>query len=158
MRTLLALTALTVALLPAQHDHDDEHPKDFKGVLQALLRASRENLVPLKTVRIEMRPGRTYWYEVEITLPGARQCRIYEHPRPVYRCELPGSAYANLVKDVASVLGSEQWKQVAVAQSARFEPANPRRDALLEVRVKGAKAAAVVEFLLYGVDRDGIYQ
>lgn len=158
MRTLLALTLLAVALLPAQHDHDDEHPKDFKGIVQALLRASRENLVPLKTVRIEMRPGRAYWYEVEIALPGARQCRIYEHPRPVYRCEVPAGGYATLVKDVAEVLGSEQWKQVAGAQSTRFEPLNPRRDALLEIRAKGAKAAAVAEFLLYGVDRDGIHQ
>ncbi len=151
------LLACQAAPVPAQHDHDDEHPKDFKGVLEALLRASRENLAPLKTVRIEMRPGRTYWYEVEIALPGARQCRIYEHPRPVYQCQLPGSGYANLVKDAAAVLGGEQWKQVAGAQSVRFEPVNPRRDALLEIRVKGAKAAAVAEFLLYGVDRDGIY-
>ena len=68
-----------------------------------------------------------------------------------------GANVLETVKNVRAVLSAEDWKSIASAQSTRFEPLNPRRDAPIEIRLKGAKSAAIVEFLLYGVDRDGIY-
>src|SRR5262245_34337105 len=85
---LLAGAGSCIPVVSASPFHDDEHgPRSLKEVVQSLIRASRENLRPLKTSRIEMHPSRDYWYEVETKLPGARTCRIYEHPQMVYRCE-----------------------------------------------------------------------
>jgi hypothetical protein len=102
--------------LPLHDDHDHD-PETFKETLHRTVRASRENLRPLKTSRIEKYPGRDYWYEVETTLPGAQICRIYEHPQMVYRCEwkraanqTPRSLYETAARQFAEALGTTDWQ------------------------------------------------
>jgi hypothetical protein len=157
---------VTVAGLSASYTsgfffHDDEDPraKTFPDIVQRLVRASRERLRPLKTFRVDMHPSLEYWYEVEVLLPGAETCRIYEHPRMVYRCEmkvpknLPAKAvYGDVVKDVQAGLGSTDWTTHSSSdrrEITRFEPVDPRRNPEIEVRLSGSKTKPTVEFLLY---------
>lgn len=145
-----------VLLACAAWAHDDHEEKDesFKGVVQLIVRASRENLRPLKTSRIEMHPSMHYWYEVSDLIPGATMCRIYEHPRMVYRCEWatksPRPVYDKLVKDLVMSLGSEDWVLKKAATSTRFDPVRPNRNGVIDVRLGGPG----VETMFYPVQRD----
>ena len=110
-----------------------------------------------------MHPRGGYWYEVAVLLPGAEICRIYEHPQLVYRCEwhapnknTVGSVYTSMVKNVQDALGSTEWTAHSSANEGpvtRFEPANPRRNPLIEVRVAGPKANPIVQVSLFKVER-----
>ena len=146
----------------ALHGSDDREPA-FRDVVHRLVRASRENLRPIKTFRINMHPSLEYWYEVEVMLPGAKTCRIYEHPRMVYRCEWkkPDNVaakivYAGVVQELKEALGQADWTVHASSHAAhltRFEPVNPRRNPVWEVRLAGSKSTSPVEVLLFSVDR-----
>jgi hypothetical protein len=164
--TLLAFACWNTPAGTALPLHDDEHgPQSFKEVVQRLVRASRENLRPLRTFRIERHPSADYWYEVEVKLPGAKTCRIYEHPQMVYRCEwnrarnvLVNSAYANAVKSIETALDTTNWTVRSSSDGTfvtRFEPVNPRRYPVFEVRVTGQRRNPTIEVLLFPVDRWG---
>lgn len=106
----LALMLLGSGTAPALHD-DEDHPKDFPATLHRVLRAARERFRPLQGFRVEMRPGRTYWFEPKVLLPGAARCRIFEHPRASYVCEWDrGVTLAALAEKVAGALG-EEWQR-----------------------------------------------
>jgi hypothetical protein len=148
-RVLLVLVACTAWC------HDDEDKDEtFEAVVQRIVRASRENLRPLKASRIEMRPSMHYWYEVTDIIPGAALCRIYEHPRMVYRCEWKsrsaGPLHDKLVKDLAAVLGTDEWTLHRSATGTRFEPVKPNRNGVVDVLLKPAG----VEVAFYPVPRD----
>ena len=146
------------------HDDEEHDPQSFKEVVHRLIRASRENLRPLKTFRVDMHPAGNYWYEVTVLLPGAKICRIFEHPRMVYWCEwkkannVPATAvYKSVVESFQAALGSNDWNGGARSPGilTRFEPANPRRNPAIEVRLVGSNASGKVEVSLYAVDRWG---
>jgi hypothetical protein len=163
---MLALASWSPAAGSASPFHDDEHgPQSFKEIVQKLVRASRENLRPLKTFRVEMKPGREYWYEVEVKLPGAKTCRIYEHPQMVYRCEWNraptesgDSVYTTVVNRIEEALDSSNWtvrRSSNKVSVTRFEPVNPRRHPVFEVRLGGRRSDPIIEVLLFPVDRWG---
>ncbi len=168
-RRLIMLVALASWIQPATSGwlfHDDEPgPQSFKEIVQRLVRASRENLRPVRTFRVEMHPSGDYWYEVEVKLPRAKICRIYEHPKMVYRCEWKSSSnlpinaiYTDVVKHIEEALGSTDWsvpKSLNGARVTRFEPVNPRRNPVFEVRLGGQRRDPIVEVLLFPVDRWG---
>ena len=136
------LAAGLLALSAAGHDED--HVLSFAETVQLVARASREGFRPLKTFRIEMHPRRDYWYNVTNVLPGAGLCRIFEHPQLVYRCEWNGrkTTLSALAAQIGSALG-EPWKRVDVSATVvRFEPLNPRRDGLIELRQRTASLDA----------------
>jgi hypothetical protein len=65
------------------HDDEEHEQKTFKEVVQRLVRASRENLRPIKTFRVNMHPSLEYWYEVEVMLPGAKTPCYHDTPLPI---------------------------------------------------------------------------
>ena len=134
------------------HDaHDEDKDESFEAVVERIVRAARENLRPLKASRIEMHPSMHYWYEVTDTIPGASMCRIYEHPRMMYKCEWKSpAAYENVVTQLAKVLGSEEWTLKTLARSAVFEPSRAHRNGSFEVRRIGSG----MEVLVFPVVRD----
>ncbi len=70
-----------------QRDADrDQSDVTFEEALRLVIVAGRERFRPLKSFRVEVHPGRDYWYEVKVAFPGAEWCRIYEHPEMVYVC------------------------------------------------------------------------
>lgn len=149
---------------PASGFHDDDHGlESLKEVLQRIVRASRENLRPLKTSRIEIHPGDLYWYEVDTTLPGARTCRIYEHPKIVYQCEWKNSStepaaslYTGVVKQFREVLASTDWDlRTDSRKLTEFVPKDPWRNPLIQIRIGGTSRIPVIEVLVYRVDRWG---
>ena len=155
MRTFFA--ALLTCCVSAAHDHGDG-PASFRDTVQLILRSSRENLRPLKASRIEIHPRRDYWYEVTDVLPGARVCRIYEHPAMVYKCEWKAetdvsAAFARLVSDIGAVLGTEDWLPAPGARQMRFEPVNPLRNGVVEVRITGPARRSIIELLFFAVTR-----
>ena len=122
----------------AQDDHN-HLTLSFAETIQLVVRASREGFRPLKTFRIEMHPKRDYWYNVTNVLPGATQCRVFEHPQMVYRCEWTRTkeSVASLAGQIGPALG-EPWKRGdASAALVRFEPLNVRREGLVEIRGRG---------------------
>lgn len=115
--------------------HDEHLQLSFAETVQLVARASREAFRPLKTFRIELHPSREYWYNVTNALPGAATCRIFEHPRLVYRCEWSRGKQTleRLSADIAAALG-EGWKRVQRSSTlVRLEPANPVRDPAVDV-------------------------
>ena len=132
---LLAST-LAVSRLSA---HDEDQP--FAAVLQRVIRASRENFRPLEGARIEMHPGNQSYYQARIDLPGTTECRIDEHPDPVYSCRWlpPPSAPANaacpkILSDIEAALGAE-WSRTDSSQSAPAIFRNTGRYRLTRVTV-----------------------
>jgi hypothetical protein len=115
-----------VALAAAAHD--DHIVLSFAETIQLVVRASREGFRPLKTFRIEIYPKRDYWYNVTNTLPGASQCRVFEHPQLVYRCEWTRTK--ETVTSIAGQIGlalGEPWKRIDGNDTLlRFEPLNIR--------------------------------
>lgn len=163
-RVLVVLAFVLSSVAPAGaaplHDEDSLESGRFQEVMHRLIRASREKLRPLKTFRIDMRPGSVYWYEVDVVLPGAEKCRIYEHPEMVYRCEwkrpadVPSATvYASLVRALKETLSQTDWTVQASSGVTQFQPVNPRRNPLIEVRVGGPKSKPLLELLLFSVDR-----
>jgi hypothetical protein len=88
-----------------------EEQADFATGLDKLIRAGRERFRPVKTYRVDIRPGPLYWYESSVMLPGVEYCRIYEHPRRECVCQWPRKAetYAAVVDRVRESLG-DRWK------------------------------------------------
>ena len=133
-----------VLLAVAAAGHDELHELSFAETVQLVARASREGFRPLKTFRIEMHPRRDYWYNVTNVLPGASMCRIFEHPQLVYRCEWNQGKIT--LQDLAAQIGTalgDRWKRVnPSATVVRFEPHNPHRDGLVELRRLKAGADA----------------
>ena len=163
---MLALASWNPAAGSASPFHDDEHgPQSFKEIVQKLVRASRENLRPLKTFRVEMKPGREYWYEVEVKLPGAKTCRIYEHPQMVYRCEWNraptesgNSVYTTVVNRIEEALDSSNWtvrRSSNKVSVTRFEPVNPRAIPCSKCGLAGDVAIRSSRCSLFPVDRWG---
>jgi hypothetical protein len=151
----VALACYSASMVTGFHDEEEEQ-QTFREVVQRLVRASRENLRPMKSFRINMHPSLEYWYEVVVMLPGAKTCRIYEHPKMVYRCEwtMPKSAaaetvYGHVVKAIEEALGPTDWRVRSAASGTRFEPVNPHRNPVWEIR----KSGPAVEVLLFSVSR-----
>ena len=121
--------------LSAAAAHDEHHQLSFAETVQLVARASREGFRPLKTFRIEMHPRRDYWYNVTNALPGAGMCRIFEHPQLIYRCEWNRgkTTLSALAAQIGAALG-DLWKRVESPAAVVFEPLNPRRDGLVELR------------------------
>ena len=129
---LAGLLVLTAAA------HDEHLTLSFAETVQLVVRASREGFRPLKTFRIEMHPSRDYWYNVTNTLPGASQCRVFEHPQLVYRCEWARGkqTVAGIAAQIGAALG-DPWNRADTAKALRFEPLNPRREGGIEIRQRG---------------------
>ena len=154
MRWLCVIAFVCSAVASGWHDDEDE-PRTFKSIVQLIVRSSRENLRPLKTSRMEMRPSMHYWYEVTDVLPGAQTCRIYEHPRMVYKCDWKRSRDAavtqkRVAKEIGDALGSTEFRVVESQTTTRFEPLNSHRNPLVQVTV----ANGAVEVTVYPVVRD----
>jgi hypothetical protein len=143
MLSAAALACFCAALPEAARGlspHDGDHGgSDFGSALRRVIHAGREQFAPLKSFRVDIRPGRNSWYEVKASLPGADTCRIYEHPQPVYRCEWrrkreagAASGYPELVRRVEAALGDE-WSRVNRGKSTRFASRKPR-SGRIEVR------------------------
>jgi hypothetical protein len=154
-----ALVILALAVCSSGGLHDQDEPESFQEMVQRIVRSSRENMRPLKTSRIEMRPSMDYWYEVTHVLPGARTCRVYEHPEMVYKCEWKhgkdiSAAYERVANDLAGALGGVDWKTVSSRRVTRFEPFNPKRNGIVEVRVAGPTRDPVLEVMFFAVVRE----
>jgi hypothetical protein len=80
----------------------------------------------------------------------------------VYRCEwnrpkniAVDAAYASVLTAFDEALGQSEWTIRRMPRTARFEPVNPRRNPVIEVRIVGSKASPVIEISLFPVDRWG---
>lgn len=152
----LSLTFL-LSVGPVQA-HEDEHMTlSFAETVQLIVRASREGLRPLKTFRIEMHPSRDYWYHVTNALPGASTCRIFEHPRLLYKCEwtkpAPAGEFRSLATQIEAALG-DPWTRTDRPSLVRFDPKNVRREGVVEVRDRGGARTTAVDVIFYPPERD----
>jgi hypothetical protein len=127
-RRIVILILLSGAVASGFSQTHDEHSPGFAPTLRRVIRAGRERFRPIKSFRVEMRPGREYWYESEEGLPGASICRIYEHPELIYVCEWKNqkagaaTTHAELVKRVESALGDRWTRADAKSRGVtRFE-------------------------------------
>jgi hypothetical protein len=136
----IAIVLLTVApaVCPLAA-HDEEQP--FAAVLQRVIRASRENFRPVEGARIEMHPGNLSYFQARVDLPGTKECRIDEHPNPVYSCRWqppssapPGPVCARILSDIDTALGPE-WSRGHSPQSAPAVFRNTGRYRLTKVTV-----------------------
>jgi hypothetical protein len=141
--------------------HENEHlTLSFAETVQLLVRASREGLRPLKTFRIEIHPSRDYWYNVTNALPGATTCRIFEHPRMIYKCEWTKKVRAGdapLFKDLATQIEAalgDPWTRTDHPAVVRFDPKNVRREGVIEIRHRTSARTEFVDVIFYVPERD----
>jgi hypothetical protein len=105
---------------PGERDH-----KSWASTLNQIVWASRERFRPLQGARIQIRPGRTYWFEARVNLPGAGECRVLEHPTATYSCEWEKTAgadlmslYRRLAAEIEAALGPK-WDRAPESASPR---------------------------------------
>jgi hypothetical protein len=151
-----AAGAILVVLTAFAQDSHDE-PETFDSILNVVIRASRERLRPLKTFRIEQRPGTDYWYEVTETLPGA-ECRILEHPRMVYQCtwtasKKGGPAGSEALMNEINKAAPDKYVIVKTKRVISFEPREPRRYPPMEIAGERSTTPGM-QLRIYAVPRD----
>ena len=113
--------ALSLLALFVHADNPAEvRRRELRDVLARVIRAGPERFRPLQGARIDVRPGRTFWYQARVNLPGAEDCRVYDAAPPKYTCEWTKRRYADLVSDIEAVL-PEGWKRADQAGAVRFE-------------------------------------
>jgi hypothetical protein len=59
-----------------------------------------------------------------------------------------------VAKDISAALGAEDWKMVRSPTITRFEPVNPRRNGVVEVRIGGPAREPVTEVMFFAPVRE----
>lgn len=130
----------------------------FPGVLQRIIRASRENFRPVEGARIDLYPGRRSYFQARISLPGTTECRIDEAPVLTYSCQwkpdpkaiAPGAPCSGLIQQVVAALDSDwQRKEPRTATSAAiFKNTGRYKDTEIAVmRSKGPSPVCIISIV-----------
>jgi hypothetical protein len=139
-----------------------DHNKNpsFESALHRVIRASRERFRPVQTFRIDNYPGRDYWYEVDTPLPGAALCRVFEHPELIYQCEWTSRkktpkplTFIELADQMERSLGTS-WTRTSRNREGTvlFEPKNPRREGIVEVRSRDTAGKSLLQVIIHRPD------
>jgi hypothetical protein len=135
-----------------------QHNKNnsFESALHRVIRASRERFRPVQTFRVNMYPGRDYWYEVDTPLPGATLCRVFEHPELTYQCEWTRSKrtpkplpFVELADQMERSLGTPWTRRNREKEgTVLFEPKNPRREGVVELRSRDTAGKSLLQLII----------